>query len=45
MGGGLLGVLSPGEKRLTGKTFYLDNVKRRPAALLVEAIFHLGGVS
>ncbi|CAL8281686.1 unnamed protein product [Merluccius merluccius] len=43
MGGGLLGVLSPGEKRLTGKTFYLDNVKKRPAALLVEAIFHLGG--
>ncbi|KAJ3607566.1 hypothetical protein NHX12_024617 [Muraenolepis orangiensis] len=43
MGGGLLGVLPPGEKRLTGKSFYLDNVKRRPAALLVEAIFHLGG--
>ncbi|XP_030196618.1 histone-lysine N-methyltransferase 2D [Gadus morhua] len=43
MGGGLLGVLPPGEKRLTGKSFFLDNVKRRAAALLVEAIFHLGG--
>ncbi|CAL8301538.1 unnamed protein product [Lota lota] len=43
MGGGLLGVLPPGEKRLTGKSFFLDNVKRRPASLLVEAIFHLGG--
>ncbi|XP_077359023.1 uncharacterized protein dbf4b isoform X2 [Festucalex cinctus] len=33
----------PGEKKLKGKTFYLDNVKKRPAALLLEAISLLGG--
>ncbi|XP_061665570.1 uncharacterized protein dbf4b [Syngnathoides biaculeatus] len=40
---GLLGKLCPGEKKLQGKTFYLDNVKKRPTALLLEAISVLGG--
>nr|XP_061822080.1 uncharacterized protein dbf4b [Nerophis lumbriciformis] len=40
---GLLGKLCPGEKKLQGKTFYLDNVKKRPTALLLEAISLLGG--
>ncbi|XP_008290440.1 uncharacterized protein dbf4b [Stegastes partitus] len=40
---GLLGKLCPGEKKLEGKTFYLDNVKKRPTALLLEAISLLGG--
>ncbi|XP_051925353.1 uncharacterized protein dbf4b [Hippocampus zosterae] len=40
---GLLGKLHPGEKKLEGKTFYLDNVKKRLAALLLEAIAVLGG--
>ncbi|KAJ7984571.1 hypothetical protein DPEC_G00356170 [Dallia pectoralis] len=45
VGGRLLGVLShgPGSKKLEGKSFYLDAVKSRPAAILVEAISHLGG--
>lgn len=42
---GLLGKLCPGEKRLEGKIFYLDNVKKRPTALLLETISLLGGVS
>lgn len=41
---GLLGKLHPGEKKLEGKTFYLDNVKTRLGALLLEAITVLGGV-
>ncbi|XP_040885209.1 uncharacterized protein dbf4b [Toxotes jaculatrix] len=40
---GLLGKLCPGEKKLEGKTFYLDNVKKRSTALLLEAITLLGG--
>ncbi|XP_018554269.1 uncharacterized protein dbf4b [Lates calcarifer] len=40
---GLLGKLCPGEKKLEGKTFYLDNVKKRSTALLLEAISLLGG--
>ncbi|XP_041830218.1 uncharacterized protein dbf4b [Melanotaenia boesemani] len=40
---GLLGRLSPGEKKLKGKTFYLDNVRKRSTALLLEAISFLGG--
>ncbi|XP_057682262.1 protein chiffon [Corythoichthys intestinalis] len=40
---GPLGKLSPGENKLEGKTFYLDNVKKRPTALLLEAIALLGG--
>ncbi|XP_034147931.1 cell surface glycoprotein 1 isoform X2 [Esox lucius] len=45
VGGRLLGVLSPGpgSKKLEGKSFYLNAVKSRPAAILVEAISHLGG--
>ncbi|XP_077595679.1 protein DBF4 homolog B [Stigmatopora nigra] len=39
----LLGKLSPGEKKLKGKTFYLDNLRKRPATLLLEAIALLGG--
>eukprot|EP00064_Thunnus_orientalis_P015403 superscaffoldBa00002849_g15455 len=39
----LLGKLCPGEKKLEGKTFYLDNVKKRPTALLLEVISLLGG--
>ncbi|XP_077481963.1 uncharacterized protein dbf4b [Stigmatopora argus] len=39
----LLGKLSPGEKKLEGKTFYLDNLKKRPTTLLLEAIALLGG--
>ncbi|XP_039991979.1 uncharacterized protein dbf4b [Xiphias gladius] len=39
----LLGKLCPGEKQLEGKTFYLDNVKKRSTALLLEAISLLGG--
>lgn len=41
---GLLGRLCVGEKKLEGKTFYLDNVKKRLTTLLVEAITLLGGV-
>ncbi|XP_061563628.1 uncharacterized protein dbf4b [Cololabis saira] len=40
---GPLGRLSAGEKKLEGKTFYLDNVKKRSTALLLEAISLLGG--
>ncbi|XP_051795834.1 uncharacterized protein dbf4b isoform X2 [Acanthochromis polyacanthus] len=40
---GLLGKLCPGEKKLEGMTFYLDNVKKRPTVLLLEAISLLGG--
>ncbi|KAM8729496.1 uncharacterized protein dbf4b isoform 2-T2 [Acanthopagrus schlegelii] len=40
---GLLGSLCPGRKKLEGKTFYLDNVKKRATALLLEAISLLGG--
>lgn len=43
--GGLLGALVPGKRKLLGKTFYLDNVKKRPAALILETISLLGGVS
>ncbi|XP_054623677.1 uncharacterized protein dbf4b [Dunckerocampus dactyliophorus] len=39
----LLGKLCPGEKKLEGKTFYLDNVKKRLTTLLLEAISLLGG--
>ncbi|XP_058476140.1 uncharacterized protein dbf4b [Solea solea] len=42
-GKGLLGKLCPGERKLAGKIFYLDNVKKRPTALLLEAISLLGG--
>ncbi|KAL0984394.1 hypothetical protein UPYG_G00140870 [Umbra pygmaea] len=44
-GGRLLGLLAPGpgSKKLEGKSFYLDAVKGRHAAILVEAISHLGG--
>lgn len=42
---GLLGSLCPGQKKLEGKTFYLDSVKKRPTALLLETVFLLGGVS
>lgn len=42
---GLLGSLNPGQKKLEGKTFYLDNVKKRSTALLLEAVSLLGGVS
>nr|XP_019938982.1 PREDICTED: histone-lysine N-methyltransferase 2D-like [Paralichthys olivaceus] len=40
---GLLGKLCPGDKKLEGKNFYLDNVKKRATALLLEAISLLGG--
>ncbi|XP_034563655.1 protein DBF4 homolog A [Notolabrus celidotus] len=40
---GLLGSLCPGQKKLEGKTFYLDSVKKRATALLLEAISFLGG--
>ncbi|XP_074518676.1 uncharacterized protein dbf4b [Halichoeres trimaculatus] len=40
---GLLGSLCPGQKKLEGKTFYLDSVKKRATALLLEAISLLGG--
>ncbi|XP_034715970.1 uncharacterized protein dbf4b isoform X2 [Etheostoma cragini] len=40
---GLLGSLCPGQKKLEGKTFYLDNVKKRPTALLLETVSLLGG--
>ncbi|KAF3704374.1 Protein DBF4 -like protein B Activator of S phase kinase-like protein 1 [Channa argus] len=40
---GLLGELCPGEKKLEGKTFYLDGVKKHATALLLEAISFLGG--
>ncbi|TDG97972.1 hypothetical protein EPR50_G00213620 [Perca flavescens] len=40
---GLLGSLCPGQKRLEGKTFYLDSVKKRPTALLLETVSLLGG--
>ncbi|MBN3312027.1 DBF4B protein, partial [Atractosteus spatula] len=35
--------LSPGSQPLAGKSFYLDGLKSKHAALLVEAIGHLGG--
>ncbi|XP_072312989.1 uncharacterized protein dbf4b [Eucyclogobius newberryi] len=41
--GGLLGKLAPGEKKLDGRTFYLDRVKKRSTALLLEAITLFGG--
>lgn len=41
---GLLGELGPGEKKLEGKSFYLDGVKKRSTALLLEAISLHGGV-
>ncbi|XP_070847212.1 uncharacterized protein dbf4b [Chaetodon trifascialis] len=40
---GLLGSLCPGQKKLKGKTFYLDSVRKRSTALLLEAITLLGG--
>ncbi|KAK2820436.1 hypothetical protein Q5P01_023395 [Channa striata] len=40
---GLLGKLCPGDKKLEGKTFYLNGVKKRATALLLEAITFLGG--
>ncbi|XP_040033324.2 uncharacterized protein dbf4b [Gasterosteus aculeatus] len=40
---GLLGALCPGEKKLEGKTFYLDSLKKRSTALLLEAVSLLGG--
>ncbi|XP_038154670.1 uncharacterized protein dbf4b isoform X2 [Cyprinodon tularosa] len=40
---GLLGRLCSGDKKLEGKTFYLDNVKKRSTTLLLEAISLLGG--
>ncbi|XP_062234613.1 mucin-2 [Platichthys flesus] len=40
---GLLGKLCPGDKKLEGKNFYLDNLKKRATALLLEAISLLGG--
>ncbi|KAM8836636.1 uncharacterized protein dbf4b [Spinachia spinachia] len=40
---GLLGSLCPGEKKLEGKTFYLDSLKKRSTALLLEAVSLLGG--
>ncbi|KAL6094975.1 dbf4b [Pungitius sinensis] len=40
---GLLGSLCPGEKKLEGKTFYLDGLKKRSTALLLEAVSLLGG--
>ncbi|XP_037610336.1 uncharacterized protein dbf4b [Sebastes umbrosus] len=40
---GLLGSLNPGQKKLEGKTFYLDSVKKRSTALLLEAVSLLGG--
>ncbi|XP_024137455.1 protein DBF4 homolog B [Oryzias melastigma] len=40
---GLFGKLSPGMRKLEGKTFYLDNVKRLSTALLLEAVSLLGG--
>lgn len=42
---GLLGDLCPGKRKLLGKTFYLDNVKKRPTALILETLSLLGGVS
>ncbi|KAK7919551.1 hypothetical protein WMY93_010835 [Mugilogobius chulae] len=41
--GGLLGKLAPGEKKLDGRTFYLDRVKKRSTTLLLEAITLFGG--
>ncbi|KAF7204345.1 uncharacterized protein dbf4b [Nothobranchius furzeri] len=40
---GLLGRLCAGDKKLQGKTFYLDNVKARSTMLILEAISLLGG--
>ncbi|XP_012710435.2 uncharacterized protein dbf4b [Fundulus heteroclitus] len=40
---GLLGRLCAGDRKLEGKTFYLDNVKKRPTTLLLEAVGLLGG--
>ncbi|TKS89643.1 Protein DBF4 -like protein B [Collichthys lucidus] len=40
---GLLGSLCPGQKKLEGKTFYLDNVKKRATVLLLETVTLLGG--
>ncbi|MED6251167.1 hypothetical protein ATANTOWER_024223 [Ataeniobius toweri] len=39
----LLGRLCAGDKKLEGKTFYFDNVKKRATTLLLEAISLLGG--
>lgn len=40
----IFGPLCPGQKKLFGKTFYLDNVKKRSTAVLLETISFLGGV-
>ncbi|XP_068585436.1 uncharacterized protein dbf4b [Cebidichthys violaceus] len=40
---GLLGSLCPGQKKLEGKTFYLDGLKKRSTVLLLEAVSLLGG--
>ncbi|XP_034415201.1 uncharacterized protein dbf4b [Cyclopterus lumpus] len=40
---GLLGSLCPGQKKLEGKTFYLDSLKKRATAMLLEAVSLLGG--
>ncbi|XP_069012406.1 uncharacterized protein dbf4b [Embiotoca jacksoni] len=40
---GLLGNLCLGVKKLEGKIFYLDNLKKRSLTLLLEAISILGG--
>ncbi|XP_026170535.1 uncharacterized protein dbf4b [Mastacembelus armatus] len=40
---GLMGKLCAGEKKLVGKTFFLDGVKKGSTALLLEAISLLGG--
>lgn len=42
-GYGLLGKLCLGAKKLEGKTFYLDNVKKQPTVLLLESISLFGG--
>lgn len=40
----IFGPLCPGQKKLLGKTFYLDSVKKRLTAVLLETIPFLGGV-
>lgn len=40
----IFGPLCPGQKKLLGKTFYLDSVKKRSTAVLLETIPFLGGV-
>ncbi|CAG5905970.1 unnamed protein product [Menidia menidia] len=40
---GPLGRLSTGQNKLEGKTFYLDNVKKRSTSLLLEVISFFGG--